>query len=92
MFQRERWVLLNDGPGCSWWPTPLAGNDSHGVGYQRSRQAGGTVTNWPTLTGAARMAAGLPMQTPGESLNPFFVEWLMGFPIGWTDLEPSETP
>ena len=25
-------------------------------------------------------------------LNPQFCEWLMGFPIGWTDLEPSETP
>ena len=24
-------------------------------------------------------------------LNPSFVEWLMGFPIGWTVLEPSET-
>jgi hypothetical protein len=26
------------------------------------------------------------------SLNPTWVEWLMGFPIGWTDLEDSETP
>lgn len=24
-------------------------------------------------------------------LNPTFVEWVMGFPIGWTDLEDSET-
>ena len=24
-------------------------------------------------------------------LNPAFVEWLMGFPIGWTDLNVSET-
>jgi hypothetical protein len=28
----------------------------------------------------------------GGSLNPAWVEWLMGFPPGWTDLEPSETP
>jgi hypothetical protein len=28
----------------------------------------------------------------GGSLNPAWVEWLMGFPIGWTDCEPSETP
>jgi hypothetical protein len=27
----------------------------------------------------------------GGLLNPTWVEWLMGFPIGWTDLEPSET-
>jgi len=26
------------------------------------------------------------------SLNPAWVEWLMGYPIGWTDLEDSEMP
>jgi hypothetical protein len=25
-------------------------------------------------------------------LNPTWVEWLMGYPIGWTDLNASETP
>ena len=25
-------------------------------------------------------------------LNPTWVEWLMGYPIGWTDLSASETP
>lgn len=28
----------------------------------------------------------------GTGLCPNFVEWLMGFPIGWTALEPLETP
>jgi hypothetical protein len=28
----------------------------------------------------------------GGRLNPQFVEWLMGFPIGWTDCDASETP
>lgn len=28
----------------------------------------------------------------GLKLQPAFVEWFMGFPIGWTDLNPSETP
>lgn len=28
----------------------------------------------------------------GGSLNPPWLEWLMGFPEGWTDLEPSEMP
>jgi hypothetical protein len=27
----------------------------------------------------------------GGQLNPTWVEWLMGFPIGWTDCEDSET-
>jgi hypothetical protein len=26
------------------------------------------------------------------ALNPPWVEWLMGFPLGWTALEPSATP
>lgn len=28
----------------------------------------------------------------GGQLNPTWVEWLMGLPIGWTDLNASETP
>jgi len=28
----------------------------------------------------------------GGKLNPTWVEWLMGFPLGWTDLGDSETP
>ena len=32
------------------------------------------------------------MQEPnGGKLNPTWVEWLMGFPLGWTDLDASET-
>ena len=27
----------------------------------------------------------------GGQLNPPWVEWLMGWPIGWTDLKPLET-
>jgi hypothetical protein len=26
----------------------------------------------------------------GGPLNPNWVEWLMGWPIGWTDLKPLE--
>jgi hypothetical protein len=39
-----------------------------------------------------------PLRTPetmtlkGGALNPTFVEWLMGYPEGWTDCEDSETP
>ena len=27
----------------------------------------------------------------GGHLNPTWVEWLMGWPVGWTDLKPLET-
>ena len=29
---------------------------------------------------------------PGLRLQPAFVEWMMGYPIGYTDLKPSEMP
>jgi hypothetical protein len=29
---------------------------------------------------------------PGGQLNPEWAEWFMGYPIGWTELVPSETP
>jgi hypothetical protein len=29
--------------------------------------------------------------TIGGQLNPMWVEWLMGWPLGWTDLKPLET-
>jgi hypothetical protein len=30
-------------------------------------------------------------EKPGGQLNPTWVEWLMGWPLGWTDLKPLET-
>jgi hypothetical protein len=37
----------------------------------------------------------IPADPNGEaigSMNPQWGEWLMGFPIGWTDCTPSATP
>ena len=31
-------------------------------------------------------------QKTGMKLQPAFVEWMQGYPTGWTDLNPSETP
>lgn len=33
----------------------------------------------------------LEQETSGGQLNPTWVEWLMGWPLGWTDLKPLET-
>jgi len=61
--------------GRRMWPTPMA-HDGKDCGSSPS-QAG---RNSPTLPVAA-----------GGKLNPTWVEWLMGWPIGWTDLQPLET-
>ena len=46
--------------------------------------------NTPTLTAEATKSECKPHSS--GSLNPAWVEWLMGFPEGWTDLKPSEMP
>jgi hypothetical protein len=59
------------------WPTPIA-RDAHSFkGAERS----------PNAEGAEPLSA-----VVGGQLNPTWVEWLMGFPLGWTDLGPSATP
>jgi hypothetical protein len=77
------------------WPTPRAHERG---GYQRDRGIKGKER--PTLSGAAKMwptptanrRDGLQshgVNVVSGSLNPAFVEWLMGYPLGWTDLNVS---
>jgi hypothetical protein len=69
------------------------------LGKQVSLEA--AVKFWPTPTAHNAKEGGFPSEhnrnTPtlsaqaGGSLNPTWVEWLMGWPLGWTDLKPLET-
>ena len=58
------------------WPTPTK---AIADGGQTSRS--GKRKGEPLLAGMA-----------GGQLNPTWVEWLMGFPLGWTDCGASATP
>ena len=59
-----------------------------------------TVKNFPTPMAADSVASatqhqdslGKRARITGGKLNPNWVEWLMGYPVGWTDLKDSETP
>ena len=66
------------------YPTPTAHNSKEGAYPSEYNR------NTPTLTSVATQEDNKPPQS--GSLNPTWVEWLMGFPIGHTDLKPSETP
>jgi hypothetical protein len=69
------------------------------LGKQVSLEA--AVKFWPTPTAHNAKEGGFPSEhnrnTPtlsaqaGGSLNPTWVEWLMGWPLEWTDLKPLET-
>ncbi len=75
--------------------TPSQEAGSHGLSLAAE------VNKWPTPTakrtdmgsvelarhsGTDRKAQGITYQ-PGGQLNPTWVEWLMGFPLEWTDLK-----
>lgn len=68
-------------------PTPTTGAGMCGgsANYQRLKEMedSGVITSEERKS----MAAG-----NGGQLNPMWVEWLMGFPLWWTDLNASEMP
>jgi hypothetical protein len=85
------------------WPTPVASDTSS---RNKPYAQGGTplslaVKLWPTPTAHNAKETNAPSEsernTPtlaaqaGGPLNPDWVEWLMGWPIGHTALKPSET-
>lgn len=61
------------------WPTP------HGFSKDGGR------SNGPSGNELGRAVNQSLAQTNSGSLNPQWVEWLMGYPLGWTDLDRSAT-
>jgi len=80
------------------WPTPNAADGKGGrispdeTILSGQRPSGAKAQR--TLREAVRrqdLHGGSPPPRAG-ALNPTWVEWLMGFPLGWTALPPSATP
>ncbi len=68
------------------WPTPNAGKAANEMNL---RCSGDGRTKPNKLGWAVAKPDSVPM---GGQLNPTWVEWLMGFPLGWTALDASATP
>jgi DNA (cytosine-5)-methyltransferase 1 len=67
------------------YPTPTYGKLAGGTGgFNQIEEL--YLSEQITLEEKKAMQAG-----NGGKLNPMWVEWLMGFPLGWTDLEDLET-
>lgn len=77
VFERPNLEPGVSGTEFSWWPTPQASDNRFLLS-----SFGSTLRN--------------PMRNPGIGkaywCRPEFSEWLMGFPLGWTDLKPAATP
>ena len=84
------------------WPTPAA-RDHKGSNSTEHVTANGTgsmhMDQLPNFVEHAFRCSPRDQPTPGgptssperRTLNPLFVEWLMGWPIGWTGSAPVET-
>jgi hypothetical protein len=84
------------------WPTPTVCGNYNKKGLSPSSGDGlaTAVKLWPTPTAHNAKETNAPSEsqrnTPtlaaqaGGTLNPTWVEWLMGWPLGWTDLKPLE--
>lgn len=68
---------LTNVKGFSYLPTPKASDAHRGAASpsQRKRDS-------PDLTTKLNVM----YQTHGRKVHPHFLEWMMGFPIGWTEL------
>jgi hypothetical protein len=64
------------------WPTPTA----------MKKTGGAALCKWGGSGARSKLRQVVTPEELNGALNPEWVEWLMGFPIGWTDLQDSETP
>ncbi len=99
VFPRRPSVPLTAETDYGLWPTPRS-RDWKGKGKDCLDRA---VKMWPTPQARAcntmakcKRGSNSPGGTPlpvaaGGTLNPPWVAWLMGWPIGWTALEPLAT-
>ncbi len=77
--------------GSTIYPT-LKASDSNGTGPMGSRSVQHDL-EWKNLRGCVLYATPCRGDATGTDangqLNPEWAEWLMGFPAGWSELEPS---
>ncbi len=78
------------------WPTPTSSLGTNGDGLATAVLKCATPTARDWRSGKASQATHDRNSRPlseqiGGLLNPEWVEWLMNWPIGWTDLKHSAT-
>ena len=72
------------------FPTPTTRDYKGGYKTESLIRKDGKSRAMDALPNAVLDGKGVETSTGGQ-LNPTWVEWLMGWPLGWTDLKPLET-
>ena len=81
LYPLPTWVRPTSAKGCGLWPTPTVQDSENDAGPSQWKR-----NSYP-LNVEVHRADGRTATTKTGQLNPQFVEYLMGYPIGWTDLE-----
>ena len=81
-WERTTLPHLTSATGSGLWLTPSANEDAAGTPNGKMQRMLGNCVGVRGVT---------PEEWATGTLNPPWVEWLMGWPIGWTDLKPLET-
>lgn len=81
-WERTTLELPIRGTGSGLWPTPSANEDAAGTPDGKMQRM---------LGNCVEVRGETPEEWATGTLNPDWVEWIMGWPVGWTDLKPLET-
>jgi hypothetical protein len=89
LYLRQTLVRPIEEKESGYWPTPAARDYKGANSFKTTSEkiSQGKRSHMGQLPNAIMMEE---QASIGGTLNPTWVEWLMGWPLGWTDLKPLE--
>ena len=90
LYRPARLVRHIHASGCGRWPT-MAASRWKAINWKRVETGHRVRDTLENAVASEEYHAGRMKRGNGGQLSPNWVEWLMGFPLGWTAVLPSAT-